>query len=271
MTDFAKGSATAFSKGHGTGNDFVILADPDNAAPLTNWQIADLCDRRSGIGGDGLLRVVRSAKHPEAVELSSEAEWFMDYYNADGSVAEMCGNGVRVFARYLLEHDLAEPGDIPLATRAGLRTVSCVGDEFRVDMGPARFEGASEAIVDGRRYAGTRVSMGNPHLVCRVDDPYTLDLHKVPAVDAQLFPTGVNVEFITGPANHITMRVHERGVGETRSCGTGAVAAAAVALGGVGTCTVDVPGGTLTVTVSTDTTTLTGPAVIVAEGHTNLV
>ncbi|MGH8878446.1 MAG: diaminopimelate epimerase, partial [Stackebrandtia sp.] len=123
---------TDFAKGHGTGNDFVILADPDNARPLTNWQIADLCDRRSGIGGDGLLRVVRAAKHPDAAAMASEAEWFMDYYNADGGIAEMCGNGVRVFARYLLTKGLADSGDIPVATRAGLRTVTRVGEEFRV-------------------------------------------------------------------------------------------------------------------------------------------
>src|SRR3954447_7045445 len=111
-----------FVKGHGTGNDFVILPDPDGALALTPELVAALCDRHRGIGADGVLRVVRSAKHPSAADLAAEAEWFMDYWNADGSIAEMCGNGVRVFTRYLVANDLAEPSadGLPIATRAGV-------------------------------------------------------------------------------------------------------------------------------------------------------
>ncbi|HZE38037.1 MAG TPA: diaminopimelate epimerase [Stackebrandtia sp.] len=260
-----------FAKGHGTGNDFVIVADPDGARPLSAREVATLCDRHFGIGGDGLLRVVRAAKHPESVDLADRAEWFMDYHNADGGIAEMCGNGVRVFARYLVDNGLADGDVIPVATRAGLREVTATGDGFAVDMGPARVGGGGTATLEGEVFSGIRVSMGNPHLVCRVDDPSALDLHRAPIVDASVFGDGVNVEFIAGDAESIAMRVHERGVGETLSCGTGACAAAAVALGGKGTCVVRVPGGEVAVTVTDDTTILAGPAVIVAYGRTNLL
>lgn len=260
-----------FVKGHGTGNDFVIIEDVDGSRALTSRQVAALCDRHTGIGGDGLLRVVRAAKHPDSVDQAGEAEWFMDYYNADGSIAEMCGNGVRVFARYLREHHLDEGTSIPVATRAGLRTVTVEADQFHVDMGLPRFGGASEAVINGQTLTGTVVSMGNPHLVCRVDDVGDFDLTRPPQVSEAVFPNGVNVELITGGSTAVRMRVHERGVGETLSCGTGACAAAAVALGGTGVCTVDVPGGRLTVTITDQALTLGGPAVLVAAGHTDLV
>src|SRR5689334_17761449 len=111
-----------FTKGHGTGNDFVILPDPDGALELTPSLVAALCDRHRGIGADGVLRVVRSAKHPEGAGFAADAEWFMDYWNADGSIAEMCGNGVRVFTRYLVENGLVVPAEdgVPIATRAGV-------------------------------------------------------------------------------------------------------------------------------------------------------
>src|SRR5687768_2356819 len=96
-----------FAKGHGTGNDFVVLPDADGALPLTPALVAALCDRRRGIGADGVLRVVRTAAHPDAEASADVAEWFMDYWNADGSHAEMCGNGVRVYARFLVEAGLA--------------------------------------------------------------------------------------------------------------------------------------------------------------------
>ncbi|MGH8794628.1 MAG: diaminopimelate epimerase [Stackebrandtia sp.] len=259
-----------FAKGHGTGNDFVVVADVDGARPLTARQIAGLCDWRTGVGGDGLLRVVRASKHPDGVDQADQAEWFMDYYNADGSLAEMCGNGVRVYARYLLAHGLAEGPRIPVATRAGVRAVTVEDDQLSVDMGPTLIGDAAEAVVDGVAYPGVRASTGNPHLVCRADDLDALNLTVPPLVDPKLFGDGVNVEFIRGRAPAIQMRVHERGVGETASCGTGACAAAAVALDGPGACAVDVPGGRLTVTVAPETTTLTGPAVLVAEGRTSL-
>jgi diaminopimelate epimerase len=112
-----------FLKGHGAENDFVIVPDPDGRIELPPATVARLCDRRAGIGGDGLLRVVRSAAHPEAAAMAGEAEWFMDYRNSDGSIAEMCGNGIRVFARYLRRAGLAGNGDLAVATRAGIRRV----------------------------------------------------------------------------------------------------------------------------------------------------
>src|SRR4029078_5312004 len=109
-----------FAKGHGTGNDFVLVPDPDGTTPLDAALVVALCDRRFGVGGDGVLRVVRTAAHPDAAAHAGEGEWCMDYWNSDGSLAEMCGNGVRVFARYLAEHGLAAGERIPIWTRAGL-------------------------------------------------------------------------------------------------------------------------------------------------------
>jgi len=263
-----------FAKGHGTGNDFVLLPDPDGALDLTSSLVRALCDRRQGIGGDGVLRVVRAAKHPEGAAMAGDAEWFMDYWNADGSVAEMCGNGSRVFARYLVSHGLAPPGAWTLATRAGAKAVR-VGDvgDVTVDMGPPEFLRDSFAVVAGRRLDGVGVSMGNPHLVCGVGaaDLAAADLVTAPKYDPAVFPDGVNVELVTPVGRgHVRMRVHERGSGETASCGTGACAVAAVALRDAGessgAVTVDVPGGRLTVTLDGRTSWLAGPAVIVAEG-----
>jgi diaminopimelate epimerase len=269
---FAKG--LPFSKGHGTENDFVLLPDHDGALDVTPELVRALCDRRAGIGGDGLLRVVRTAAFPGAPE---GAEWFMDYRNADGSIAEMCGNGVRVFVRYLLEQGLAEPGRFAISTRAGVRDVIASADSVTVDMGPPVFGPSSSATLDGATYPGANVSMGNPHLVCPVSVPLdTFDLTRTPGYDPAVFPDGVNVEFVVaaegvdGADLHVAMRVHERGVGETRSCGTGACAVAAAALRDRGldrgTVAVDVPGGRVTVTLDGVTCLLTGPAVIVASG-----
>jgi diaminopimelate epimerase len=278
-------TAIEFAKGHGTGNDFVIVPDLADERPLKPSTVAALCDRHRGVGGDGLLRVVPAES---AGAEDGSPQWFMDYCNADGSIAEMCGNGIRVFARYLLEQGLASGPEIPIATRAGVKTVRAAGDGLTVDMGPALFGRASEATVDGAVYTGQAVSMGNPHLVCFLDDPAdldTLDLHRAPSFDRELFPDGVNVEFVQldatpgrprreGEAPHVRMRVHERGVGETLSCGTGACAVAAAVLrhtgDGTGRCRVDLPGGTLTMDVSDDTVLMTGPAVIVAHGTVRL-
>ncbi len=256
-----------FAKGHGTENDFVLLPDPDDELVLDAALVRALCDRRAGIGADGVLRVTREG-----------GAWFMDYRNADGSIAEMCGNGVRVYARYLVHAGLAEPGTLPLGTRGGVKTVtvSAEGDVV-VDMGPPVFTGESVATLAGRPYAGVGVSMGNPHLVCGTAAPVAdLDLSVRPDVDPATFPDGVNVELVNiveavpGADLHVRMRVYERGVGETRSCGTGAVAVGAVALRSagrdVGTVAVDVPGGRVLVTVTPETSLLAGPAVIVAEG-----
>ena len=276
-----------FVKGHGTENDFVILPDPDGVLDLTPEIVARLCDRRAGIGADGVLRVVRtkatddgSADHGSADD-GSAAEWFMDYRNADGSIAEMCGNGIRVFARYLVDAGLAAPGEWDVATRAGLRRVSLgASGDVSVDMGAPELLGYGEASMEGTTFQGRRVSVGNPHLACRVDGPVAaLDLSRAPGFDPAVFPDGVNVEFFrTVGERHVEMRVYERGSGETRSCGTGTVAvAAAAAMGtaaaqggapGTSEWTVDVPGGRVTVTLGEETAFLRGPAVLVAEGET---
>jgi diaminopimelate epimerase len=262
-----------FAKGHGTGNDFVIVPDPDGELTLPPDVVAALCDRRRGIGGDGVLRVVRTGAELEAAGRAAAAEWFMDYRNADGSLAEMCGNGVRVYARYLVESGLAHGPRIPILTRAGL-VVADVGEEtIAVTMPMPVVAGPGRVQVSGVDFDGTRASCGNPNLVCWVDDPATLDLTGTPVLDAAAFPESANVEFI-GPVgeHHVRMRVIERGVGETQSCGSGACAAAAVVLNGQesGTVTVDVPGGRLTVTLDGDRCVLSGPAVIVAAGTLSL-
>lgn len=260
-----------FAKGHGAGNDFVILPDQDGTLPLTAPLVAALCDRRRGIGGDGLLRVVRAASHPDGERHAGEAEWFMDYWNGDGSSAEMCGNGIRVFCRYLVHNGLAEEGQLAVATRAGVRVADVGPDVVEVEMGLPRLYGTTSATVGGTAYPGVAVDAGNPHLVCPVPALSELDLTRAPAVDGKIFPDGVNVEFtqvIDG--THVSTRVHERGVGETLACGSGACAVAAVVLAendlGGGTVEIDLPGGRLTATVDGASLRLAGPAVIVAEG-----
>jgi diaminopimelate epimerase len=266
-----------FAKGHGTENDFVILPDPGGQRELTAALTARLCDRLAGIGADGVLRVVRASAGP-APDQAGSAEWFMDYRNADGSIAEMCGNGLRVFARYLLEHGLAAGPSFAVATRSGARQVRAEPDgRITVDMGPVSVLGAGRTVIGGAVRDGLRVSVGNPHLACLVDDALDkFDLATPPGLDPADFPAGGNVELVrlTGPAA-LSMRVHERGSGETRSCGTGAVAAAAAAASATSSATktvpgqwhVTVPGGELTVTLDAGTSWLTGPAVIVAEGE----
>ena len=262
-----------FAKGHGTGNDFVILPDTDDELTLTPELVRRLCDRHTGIGADGVLRVVAGAH-----DAHDGPSWFMDYRNADGAVAEMCGNGIRVFARYLLEHGLAKGPDLEIGTRAGVRMVRCEdGGLFSVDMGPVTVTGKGSAVIGGRRFEGLAISVGNPHLACVVDGPLTdLDLTSRPGVDAAEFPSGVNVEVVRLVGDHaIEMRVHERGSGETLSCGTGAVAAAVAAAEAEGSWPgagpdrwqVQVPGGRLAVTLDAGRGVLAGPAVLVAEGE----
>jgi diaminopimelate epimerase len=214
----------------------------------------------------------------------------MDYRNADGSVAEMCGNGARVFARYLLTHGLADGPAFTVATRAGARQVWVEpGGEITVNMGAPAVLGRGHAVVGGRECDGLAVSLGNPHLACLVDIPVAdFDLSAPPLFDHGQFPDGVNVEVlqVTGDSQ-VEMRVYERGSGATLSCGTGAVAAAVAAASAnagsafgpgagparngqaelAGTWAVQVPGGRLAVTLEKGTSLLTGPAVIVAEGE----
>lgn len=264
-----------FSKGHGTQNDFVVLPDPDGRLDLTPGRVAALCDRRSGLGADGVLRVVRWSALDDGPMPADGVEWFMDYRNADGSVAEMCGNGIRVYARYLAHRGWSAEGELLLGTRGGVRAVHVKDDEISVDMGPAGVGSASSASVDGRAYPGLAVDVGNPHLACVTAAPVAaLDLTRPPGFDQTLFPHGVNVEFVSPLRDGaVTMRVHERGVGETRSCGTGTVAAVVAALRHAeldsGCVSVSTPGGRLRVTVDEHTTVLHGPAVLVAHGELN--
>jgi diaminopimelate epimerase len=255
-----------FLKGHGTENDFVLLPDHEGSihGDLSVERVRALCDRRAGIGADGVLRVLRA-----------DGEWFMDYRNADGGIAEMCGNGIRVFARHLYDEGLVAADEpVRIATRSGVKVVTLEGDLYSADLGPASVEGETKVSVGDRSWAATHVVVGNPHAVAFVDDLADAGpLREEPSYDTVLFTGGVNVEFVVrrGPG-HIAMRVHERGSGETRSCGTGACAAALAAAGeGPGRWRVDVPGGTLE--VSRDDgghVHLIGPAVIVARGETSL-
>ena len=272
--------AIRFLKGHGTENDFVLLPDPDGAlGQPSSTLVRALCDRRAGLGADGVMRVVRTTAtdDPAAHASRDRAEWFMDYLNADGSTSQMCGNGIRVFAEHLRAEgliDVSEP--LAVATRGGVRTLTWDGAAFVVDMGrPVVADERTWVEVDGHQWSATHVSMGNPHAVAFVDDLAEAgSLLEPPAHDAGVYPDGVNVEFVVRRGErHVAMRVHERGSGETRSCGTGACAAmvaSAVADGrGPGSSyVVDVPGGRLEVTWTPDgRVLLSGPAVLVAEGY----
>jgi diaminopimelate epimerase len=266
-----------FAKGQGTGNDFVILPDPDGKIELTPELVRRLCDRRFGIGGDGVLRVVRSAVAWQA-GADPGAEWFMDYRNADGSVAEMCGNGVRVFVKYLIEEGLANGPSIEVATRAGIRAVRAEPNgQFTVNMGAATVLGSGSVEVADRTLAGLAISIGNPHVACMIDEPVAdVDLCSPRVLAPDELAGRANVEIVraVGP-REIEMRVHERGSGLTLSCGTGAVAAAVAAAAAVGEWpdgpglpwTVCVPGGRLAVLPSGTASLLTGPAEIVAVGE----
>jgi diaminopimelate epimerase len=268
-----------FAKGHGTGNDFVILPDPHGLLDLPAELVASLCDRHTGLGGDGVLRVVRAAAAGvPGVPGEQAAEWFMDYRNADGSLAEMCGNGVRVFARYLLDEGLADGPELAVATRAGLRVVGVEADgQLTVNMGGASVTGEGSVQLGGQLLTGLAISVGNPHLACVVGEPVAdIDLSAPRLVPAAEAVAGVNVEVLRVTGEHeIEMRVHERGSGVTLSCGTGAVAAAVAAAasagewltGGESSWIVNVPGGRLAVTPSATASLLTGPAEIVAWGE----
>jgi diaminopimelate epimerase len=266
-----------FLKGHGTENDFLLLPDLDGEIELTPSMVRALCDRHAGLGADGILRIVRSENHPEAKEMAADAPFFMDYSNADGSVAEMCGNGVRVFLRYLQRVSLVGE-DAAVATRGGIRRARARGDgDVTVNMGLPRLL-ADRPIATAAPMPstpGVALEIPNPHVVvsvASVADLERLDLTHPPQIEPPL-PHGQNVEFVVrrGP-RWLQMRVHERGVGETRSCGTGLCAAAvatatADGVGADGTpWRVDVPGGTCEVTWLPDgDVLLSGPAVLVAE------
>ncbi|MDQ0734252.1 diaminopimelate epimerase [Arthrobacter agilis] len=312
MTDFLAETTTPtalpptglpFTKGHGTGNDFVLTLDPDGTGPIDPAFVAAVCDRHRGIGADGYIRAVRSAALPEGralLQTEPRAEWFMDYRNGDGSVSEMCGNGVRVFAHFLLAKgvaELPEGGELAVGTRAGVKRVTRSGDGYAVDMGPWEFIFPDAAVARGMDSLvdiggldvdrpALSISMGNPHTVVALAEQAELDrteLHRAPAVQP-VPPAGTNVELVvpsdplvgSDGVGRLTMRVHERGVGETQSCGTGACAAAAgtrfwAGEGAPAQWLVAVPGGVVGVTFfdgpdNREHVQLSGPAVLVADG-----
>ncbi len=288
----------AFTKGHGTGNDFIIIADPDGQLELTAEQVAVLCDRHFGIGADGVLRVVPSSAIPEgAAALAEEpdAEWFMDYRNADGSVAEMCGNGIRVFAHYLVRSGLAviEPGStLPIGTRAGVRDVTRSVSGYQVDLGAWKLSGDDPLVrADGLTVTrpGLGIDVGNPHVVVALASDAELgllELTRTPELEPAP-PAGANVEFVVpgeplvrDGIGHVRMRVFERGVGETLSCGTGVAATALAVRYWAGAQApdnwqVEVPGGTLGVRMfpaeDGEHVALSGPAQLVYQGEVDLV
>ena len=276
-----------FAKGHGTQNDFVLLPDPDGRLSLTPAAVTALCDRRRGLGADGVLRVTRAEaaltagvfdRLPEGV---APGDWYMDYRNADGSIAQMCGNGVRVFAHYVRACGLESRDEFVVGSLAGPRSVVLhrwddTSADVTVEMGKTNQLGTGEAMVGGRPFAGLAVDVGNPHLACvdadlTGDELAALDVAAPVSFDRTQFPEGVNIEVLTAPhGGVVSMRVHERGVGETRSCGTGTVAAAVAALAFDGAATgalrVRIPGGEVTVTVTEASSYLRGPSVLVAQG-----
>jgi len=277
-----------FAKGHGTENDFVVLPDLPGQLDLTPAAVAALCDRRRGLGADGVLRVTTAAaavtigvldRLPDGV---GDDDWYMDYRNADGSIAQMCGNGVRVFAHYLRASGLEGRDEFVVATLAGPRPVvighaDAVNAEVSVEMGKVNQFGAGTATVGGRDFTGVAVDVGNPHLACLDPDLTEAGLAALAVgdpvrFDAAQFPEGVNIEILTAPVGgSVSMRVHERGVGETRSCGTGTVAATAAALAHQGlqsgSLRVRVPGGEVAVEITDTTSYLRGPSVLLAHGE----
>jgi diaminopimelate epimerase len=286
-----------FTKGHGTGNDFVLFTDPDGDVTLSAAQLAVIADRHFGVGADGIIRAVRSRSLPEgaaSLEEDESAEWFMDYHNADGSPSEMCGNGIRVYAQYLLENGLIDldPTDtLSIGTRGGVRDLQRNLKGFQVDLGRWSLDGG-EPLVRARNLSvarpGLGINVGNPHVVVALSSEEELasaDLSYIPKLEPEPVD-GVNVEFVV-PADpmvkdgvgEITMRVHERGSGETLSCGTGAAAAALATrhwagAGAPNQWKVHVPGGTLGVRMwaaeDGEHVSLSGPAVLVYEGDLSL-
>jgi diaminopimelate epimerase len=271
----------------------VLFADPAGEIDLSDTQVQALCDRHFGIGADGTIRAVLSSRIPEgraALDEDPDAEWFMDYRNVDGSPAEMCGNGVRVFVLFLIENGLIElpPGrTVPIGTRAGVRDVQRSGSGFQVDLGRWSLAGG-EPLVRAKDLQvarpGLGIDVGNPHVVVALsseDELAEADLAFVPQLDPEP-ADGANVELVV-PADplvvdgigHIAMRVHERGSGETLSCGTGAAAAALATRHWAGAAAphqwrVQLPGGVLGVrmfpTEDGEHVGLSGPAELVFDG-----
>ena len=249
--------------GHGTHNDFVLLFDPDDQITISPDQVARICNRTTGIGSDGFTRIIKR-----------DGKWFMDYRNQDGSIAEMCGNGIRLMARYLVERGHQGEGIFAINTRAGMKYLAVPAvEDISVNMGHVAevYDDVTVSIGD-KSWKAIHVDVGNPHAVVFVEDLDAIgDLKIAPEVDGD-YPDGVNVEFVTFLANgELAMRVFERGVGETQSCGTGtcAVALAATLHKGLklpSRWIINPPGGRLIVdTDGHSNATLIGPAVLVKD------
>lgn len=266
-------------KYHGTGNDFVMLEDLGDERLLSATLVAALCDRHRGVGADGVIRVTRA-------DPATGAAFFMDHWNADGSVAEMCGNGIRCLAKLVVERGHASASELDVETRAGVKHLSIdvrdgVVGSVTVGMGPARLARRDVPMtggdpdrpfllepfeVDGQTFKASAVSMGNPHLVLFVErDPAQLDVHRIgPLVEHDpRFPNRTNVEFVAVDGDGLKVRVWERGVGETMACGTGACAAL-VAANEAGLvparAPIRYPGGDLMIERTDEQVFLTGPA-----------
>ena len=251
--------------GHGTENDFLIIFDPNEEIVLTSVQVANICNRAGGIGADGVIRITRP-----------DGKWFMDYRNADGSLAEMCGNGIRVMARYLVANGHQGEGLFPIQTRDGAKYLRVPADgDISVNMGQVNDEGDIVSVcVNDHTYSARHISIGNPHAVAFLEDLEQLgSLGQAPVVTpTSVYPQGVNVEFVgIESPDTVIMRVHERGSGETRSCGTGTCAVALAAT--IHTrgrlparWIIKPPGGTLIVNIDGHSNaTLTGPAELIKD------
>ena len=251
--------------GHGTENDFLVVFDPEEEISITTSQTAAMCNRETGIGADGLIKIGKR-----------DGKWFMDYRNADGSLAEMCGNGIRVMARYLVANGHQGEGLFPIQTRDGAKFLRVPADgDISVNMGQVNDEGDVVSVaVNDQTYSARHISIGNPHAVAFLDDLDTVgSLDSAPVVTpASVYPEGVNVEFVEIESpDTVIMRVHERGSGETRSCGTGTCAVALAAT--IHTrgrlparWIIKPPGGTLIVDIDGHSNaTLTGPAELIKD------
>jgi diaminopimelate epimerase len=253
------------TKHHGAGNDFLVMVDLDNRHRLSSELVRALCHRRFGIGADGVIRILAGR---------DGADLAMELHNADGSAAEMSGNGIRCLAQAAVEAGLVAPPNFSVWTPAGVRSLQYHPGALRgeaqasVDMGKAEL-GPDQPQQFADRRART-VDMGNPHLVLLGPDPDAVDIAELGTHLQGVHPGGINVEFIAvGPGpDQLTLRVWERGVGETQACGTGSAAAAAAAhsWGLVGErVLVHNPGGTLTVELGSDGIRLAGPTRTVAD------
>lgn len=258
-------TSIAFTKGHGTGNDFILFLDPSNELNLSETQISKLCNRHLGLGADGVLIAI------------FDSFWFMDYRNADGSIAEMCGNGIRVFAEFLYQRDLIE-SVAHINTRAGMKRVARVGENtWSVEMGAITSGEMSEALrFQNISYRTTSVNVGNPHVVIQLDTleflPDTLQWNEVENIES--LPEGFNLEFyVVNSDTSVSMRVLERGVGETLSCGTGVCAVGYLHMQRIGEtkCEVQVPGGKLFVELQDDGIRLVGPVELIADGFVEVL